>query len=269
MKVLLADRRQQLRERRRSLLGALVGDRVERRDHRLPLVELPVQLGVVAGVELAGAHQLLGGSHRSHRRDGRRSATVGGVFRPTDMLSLIPGVPQGRPPQAREVDGFFAADSTLRRLHRERLVLFSGVRALLMQACDPLAVVGFQRHSIIFDDPQTAPAAHRRVDVADLFRDRRGGRGGRRDGPGDAPPGEGKDPGRLRPDPEGDAVRRDRPRARALGPRHPRRLRRRLLRAHLRQPPARGARALLERIPPGRRAARPAARLDARHLSAT
>src|SRR5215218_3119528 len=65
------------------------------------------------------------------------------------MLSLIPGVPQ-----AREVDGFFAADSTLRRLHRERLVLFSGVRALLMQACDPLAVVGFQRHSIIFDDPQ-------------------------------------------------------------------------------------------------------------------
>jgi len=70
------------------------------------------------------------------------------------MLSLIPGVPQGRPPQARDVDGFFAADSTLRRLHRERLVLFSGVRALLMQACDPLAVVGFQRHSIIFDDPQ-------------------------------------------------------------------------------------------------------------------
>jgi uncharacterized protein (DUF2236 family) len=70
------------------------------------------------------------------------------------MLALIPGVPQERPPQAREVDGFFAADSTLRRLHRERLVLFSGVRALLMQACDPLAVVGFQRHSIVFDDPQ-------------------------------------------------------------------------------------------------------------------
>jgi uncharacterized protein (DUF2236 family) len=70
------------------------------------------------------------------------------------MLALIPGVPQERPPQAREVDGFFAADSMLRRLHRERLVLFSGVRALLMQACDPLAVVGFQRHSIIFDDPQ-------------------------------------------------------------------------------------------------------------------
>lgn len=77
------------------------------------------------------------------------------MFRPTDVLSLVPGLPQGGPPPARAVDGYFAADSTLRRLHRERLVLFSGVRALLMQACDPLAVVGFQRHSIIFDDPQT------------------------------------------------------------------------------------------------------------------
>lgn len=76
------------------------------------------------------------------------------MFRPTDVLSLLPGLPQGGPPQAREVDGYFPADSVLRRLHRERLVLFSGVRALLMQACDPIAVVGFQRHSIIFDDPQ-------------------------------------------------------------------------------------------------------------------
>src|SRR4051795_10638307 len=71
------------------------------------------------------------------------------------MLSLIPGVAPGRVPVAGEVDGVFAADSVVRRLHRERLVLFSGVRALLMQACDPIAVVGFQRHSIIFDDPQT------------------------------------------------------------------------------------------------------------------
>src|SRR4051812_10857719 len=70
------------------------------------------------------------------------------------MLSLLPGLPQERSRQAGEVDGFFGADSMVRRLHRERLVLFSGVRALLMQACDPLAVVGFQRHSIIFDDPQ-------------------------------------------------------------------------------------------------------------------
>jgi uncharacterized protein (DUF2236 family) len=76
------------------------------------------------------------------------------VFQPTSVLSLIPGLPQERAPHAAEVDGFFAADSMVRRLHRERLVLFSGVRALLMQACDPLAVVGFQRHSVIFDDPQ-------------------------------------------------------------------------------------------------------------------
>jgi uncharacterized protein (DUF2236 family) len=70
------------------------------------------------------------------------------------MLSLIPGLGSGQEPLAEEVDGFFPADSMVRRLHRERLVLFSGVRALLMQACDPLAVVGFQRHSVIFDDPQ-------------------------------------------------------------------------------------------------------------------
>src|SRR4051812_7939055 len=76
------------------------------------------------------------------------------VFRPTDVLSLVPGVAPRRVPQAEEVDGYFAAGSMVRRLHRERLVLFSGVRALLMQACDPLAVVGLRRHSIIFDDPQ-------------------------------------------------------------------------------------------------------------------
>lgn len=70
------------------------------------------------------------------------------------MLSLVPGVAPGQTHRAEEVDGFFGAHSMVRRLHRERLVLFSGVRALLMQACDPLAVVGFQRHSIIFDDPQ-------------------------------------------------------------------------------------------------------------------
>jgi len=70
------------------------------------------------------------------------------------MLGLIPGLAPERAPLAGEVDGFFGADSMVRRLHRERLVLFSGVRALLMQACDPLGVVGFQRHSIIFDDPQ-------------------------------------------------------------------------------------------------------------------
>ncbi len=57
--------------------------------------------------------------------------------------------------RAEEVDGFFAADSMVRRLHRERVVAFSGLRALLMQACEPLGVVGFEQHSIIFEDPRT------------------------------------------------------------------------------------------------------------------
>lgn len=56
---------------------------------------------------------------------------------------------------ASKVDGYFPADSMIRRLHSERLIAFSGVRALLMQACDPLAVVGFRKHSILFDDPRT------------------------------------------------------------------------------------------------------------------
>lgn len=56
--------------------------------------------------------------------------------------------------RAHEADGFFSADSMIRRLHGERLIAFSGVRALLMQACDPLAVVGFDRHSEIFTDPR-------------------------------------------------------------------------------------------------------------------
>lgn len=55
---------------------------------------------------------------------------------------------------ASTVDGYFPADSMIRRLHSERLIAFSGIRALLMQACDPLAVVGFERHSILFDDPR-------------------------------------------------------------------------------------------------------------------
>jgi uncharacterized protein (DUF2236 family) len=58
-------------------------------------------------------------------------------------------------PRADEVDGFFGADSMVRRLHRERVVAFSGLRALFMQACEPLGVVGFEQHSIIFDDPRT------------------------------------------------------------------------------------------------------------------
>jgi uncharacterized protein (DUF2236 family) len=75
---------------------------------------------------------------------------------PTHLISMIPGVPGRTGTQrAAEVDGFFPANSMIRRLHRERVVAFSGMRALLMQACDPRAVVGFRRHSVVFDDPQT------------------------------------------------------------------------------------------------------------------
>lgn len=69
-------------------------------------------------------------------------------------LLPIPGFDHGDGEFAAEVDGFFPARSMIRRLHGERLIAFSGIRALLMQACDPLAVVGFDRHSAIFSDPQ-------------------------------------------------------------------------------------------------------------------
>jgi uncharacterized protein (DUF2236 family) len=75
------------------------------------------------------------------------------VLGTAELTSLFSGLRRGKSTRAAEVDGFFAADSMVRKLHRERVVVFSGVRALLMQACDPLAVVGFRRHSVIFDDP--------------------------------------------------------------------------------------------------------------------
>ena len=72
-----------------------------------------------------------------------------------DILSpVIPGRGGTDRPAAEEVDGYFPADSMIRRLHRERIVAISGVRALLLQALDPLAVVGFDRHSVLFDDPE-------------------------------------------------------------------------------------------------------------------
>ena len=71
------------------------------------------------------------------------------------MLSLIPGLSQERAPRAAEVDGFFAADSMVRRLHRERVVLFSGVRGVDDAGLRPARRGRVQRHSIIFDDPRT------------------------------------------------------------------------------------------------------------------
>jgi uncharacterized protein (DUF2236 family) len=49
--------------------------------------------------------------------------------------------------------GYFEADSMIRRVHRERVVAFSGARALLMQAAHPLAVIGLLSHSDALDEP--------------------------------------------------------------------------------------------------------------------
>src|SRR3954453_9859720 len=50
-------------------------------------------------------------------------------------------------------DGYFADDSMIRRVNRERAVALSGPRALLMQAAHPLAVSGLLAHSNALDDP--------------------------------------------------------------------------------------------------------------------
>lgn len=94
-----------------------------------------------------------------------RSAAAGAKGAASGALGLVRGLPgvshlpligaSPDQPTAAEADGYFPADSMIRRLHGERMIAFSGVRALLLQACDPVAVVGFQRHSIIFSDPQT------------------------------------------------------------------------------------------------------------------
>jgi uncharacterized protein (DUF2236 family) len=50
-------------------------------------------------------------------------------------------------------DGYFEENSMLRRVHRERVVVLSGPRALLMQAAHPLAVHGLLAHSSALDEP--------------------------------------------------------------------------------------------------------------------
>jgi uncharacterized protein (DUF2236 family) len=50
-------------------------------------------------------------------------------------------------------EGYFGEGSMLRRVHRERVVVLSGPRALLMQAAHPLAVHGLLAHSSALDEP--------------------------------------------------------------------------------------------------------------------
>src|SRR4051794_31890948 len=49
--------------------------------------------------------------------------------------------------------GYFADDSPIRRVLRERAVALAGPRALLMPAAHPLAVAGLLAHSNALDDP--------------------------------------------------------------------------------------------------------------------
>jgi uncharacterized protein (DUF2236 family) len=49
--------------------------------------------------------------------------------------------------------GYFANDSMIRRVQRERAVALAGPRALLMQAAHPLAVSGLLAHSEALEDP--------------------------------------------------------------------------------------------------------------------
>jgi uncharacterized protein (DUF2236 family) len=56
-------------------------------------------------------------------------------------------------PQSGSSGGYFDDRSMLRKVHRERVVAFSGARALLMQAAHPLAVFGLLSHSSALDAP--------------------------------------------------------------------------------------------------------------------
>ena len=49
--------------------------------------------------------------------------------------------------------GYFTDDSMLRRVHRERALVLSGPRALLMQAAHPVAVRGLLAHSSALEEP--------------------------------------------------------------------------------------------------------------------
>jgi uncharacterized protein (DUF2236 family) len=51
------------------------------------------------------------------------------------------------------MDGYFDDNSILRRIHRERALVLTGPRALLMQAAHPLAVSGLLAHTSALDDP--------------------------------------------------------------------------------------------------------------------
>jgi uncharacterized protein (DUF2236 family) len=59
--------------------------------------------------------------------------------------------------------GYFTDDSMLRRVQRERALVLSGPRALLMQAAHPLAVSGVLAHSTSLEEPYERLARTARV----------------------------------------------------------------------------------------------------------
>ena len=123
-----------------------------------------------------------------------------------------------------EQAGYFTDESMLRRINRERALVISGPRALLMQAAHPLAVEGLLAHTDSLGEPYER--LERVGCGAERDRVRREGRS-RPDvqaRPRDARPGRRRaDPGR-RPLQGGYPLPRRRPRAAALGPVHADRL---------------------------------------------
>ena len=61
------------------------------------------------------------------------------------------------------MNGYFDDNSMLRRVHRERALVLSGPRALLMQAAHPLAVSGLLSHTSSLDEPYERLARTTRI----------------------------------------------------------------------------------------------------------
>lgn len=69
------------------------------------------------------------------------------------MRSAEAAVPAGSSRAGSAGPGYFHADSAIRRVMGERVMVLSGPRALLMQAAHPLAVAGLLAHSGDLDAP--------------------------------------------------------------------------------------------------------------------
>lgn len=71
---------------------------------------------------------------------------------------ILSGDPDGTPAWVQRLgepgdDGWFGPDSTIWQVHSSLATLVGGVRALLLQACHPLALAGVEQHSSYRSDP--------------------------------------------------------------------------------------------------------------------